>query len=73
MLPPAEQPEDEGQDDAEQEAGHQREVKGGILSSDNDVPGQSAETDRELVADSEEDPDDHQDQTKDNQRAAQVH
>lgn len=39
----AEEPEDEGEDDADNDAGGEREVDGGVLSAEGEVAGEASE------------------------------
>jgi len=71
MLFPADEPEDQGQDDADEDARGEREVEGELVTLDGEVTGQAPDP-GDLPAHDQQDPHDGDDEADDDQGFPEV-
>lgn len=67
-----EEPENERKTEAEDEAGHDGEIEGGVLAAVDDVAGKFSETEGELSAEVEDGTDDGEQATEEKEDAAEL-
>jgi hypothetical protein len=67
-----EEPENHGEDHAQDEAGDDGEIESGVLAAMNDVTGKAAEAKRKFAAEVEETTSDDEKSAEEKERAAEV-
>jgi hypothetical protein len=66
-----EEPEEQAQTDAEEQAGHNWEVESGVFAAMDDVAGTAAETERQLAAEVEKSANEDEKAAEEEERAAE--